>query len=166
MNPENKKEGMGKLKELAWDIRICMMATGLFKEPFSAVPMTTKKIDSNGDIWFLSREDSEHNRNIKVDNKTELLYSDPTKMEFLSVSGKSEIINEKNKLKELYDEEADSWLEGPDDPRLTAIKFTPEKAHYWDTQTNKYEALYHLGIATIAGEEKHSGEEGDLDLNH
>lgn len=160
MNPESKIAGMGKLKELAEDIGICMMATGLFKAPFSAVPMTTKKIDSKGNIWFLSLRDSEHNQNIIADNKVELLYSDPTKMEFLSVSGRAEIIDEKSTLEDFYDEEIDSWLEGFDDPRLTAIKFTSEKAHYWDTQTNKYETLYHLGIVAITGEEKDSGEEG------
>lgn len=162
MENSKKKDAKEKLRELAGDIRICMMVTGWGKQDFCAVPMTTKKIDASGAIWFLSLKNSEHQVNIAENDRVELLYSDPTKMEFLSISGMAKIHTDQSILEELYDEDADVWFEDANDPRLSAIEVVPDKAYYWDTQTNKYEALYHLGIATITGEEKHSGDKGEL----
>lgn len=166
MEAENfkKHEGKNRLKELAEDIKICMMITGLHKNELNAVPMTTKKVDDEGNIWFLSLKNSLHNRQIHNDPKVQLLYSDPVKMEFLNISGNAEISQDRAFLEDLFDEETDNWFEEIENEKLTAIKFIPGKAHYWDTQTNKYEALYHLGIATLTGEEKHSGDKGKLSL--
>lgn len=162
MKSSNKKDATGKMKELIGDIEICMMVTGWDAAPFCAVPMTTKKVDLAGNIWFLSLKNSEHNQNITNNENVELLYSDPSKMEFLSISGKAKILGDKAIIKELYDEEMDRWYEGADDSKLTAIEISPGKAYYWDTQTNKYETLYHLGIAALTEEDKHESSKGEL----
>lgn len=164
MEKSIKKDAMGRLKTMAEDIGVCMMVTGWGSAPFCAVPMTTKKVDSNGNLWFLSLKNSEHNENITKNEQVELLYSDPSKMEFLCITGTAKMHLEKPVLKELYDEETDHWLDGLEDSKLSAIEIIPEKAHYWDTQTNKYETLYHLGIAALTSDEKSKDEEGELEL--
>lgn len=160
----NKEEAKKKLKELVEDIKVGMMVTGLTKEPFNAIPMTTKKVDEEGNIWFLSSKKSEHNQNITNNNKVELLYSDPSDMEFLSISGTATISTQKNILEELYNKTTDAWFDGEDDPNITAIKFIPDEAYYWDNKTNKYKALYKMGIAAITGDEKDVGEKRKLNL--
>lgn len=162
MENSNKKDATGKLKELAEDIEVCMMVTAMGANPFCAIPMTTKKVDESGNLWFLSQKDSEHNQRIIADHRLELLYSDPSKMEFLRISGTAKIHTDKAVLKALYDRETDKWFEDGDDSQLTAIEVTPDKAHYWDTQSNKYETLYHLGIAALTKDRKHENEEGEL----
>ncbi|HET8753257.1 MAG TPA: pyridoxamine 5'-phosphate oxidase family protein [Salinimicrobium sp.] len=159
-----KKEAREKLKDLVEDIKVGMMVTALDKRPLSAVPMTTKKIDDAGNIWFLSSKTSEHNQNILNNKEVHMLYSDPSDMEFVSVSGIAEIITDKQTLKDLYDKATDIWFDGVDDPNLTAIKFIPDDAYYWDPKHNKYVTLYKLGIAALTGDQKDIGEKGKLDL--
>lgn len=158
----NKPEANKKMKSLVEDIRIAMMVTGFEQTPLDAVPMATKKVDDTGDIWFLSLRSSEHNQNIKNTGAIQLLYSKPSDMEFLSVYGTGEIVTEKEKLKELYEEKSDSWFDGVNDPELTAIKFTPSEAYYWDTKGNKYVTLLKMGAAAITGNDKDVGEKGKL----
>src|SRR5690606_3368708 len=104
----NNEEAREKLKDLVEDIRVAMMVTGLGKIPLNAIPMTTKEVDENGDIWFLSLRTSEHNSNITESNQVQLLYSDPSDMEFVSVYGTAEIVTNREMLDELYDSMADA----------------------------------------------------------
>ena len=166
MSTENlsHKEAREKLKGLVEDIRVAMMVTGLNKIPLSAVPMTTKDFDDEGNIWFLSLRNSEHNMNIAANNQVQLLYSDPSDMEFVSVFGMGEIVTNREILEELYDDMSDAWFDGVKDPNLTAIKFHPQEAYYWNNKSNKYVSLYKLGIAALTGKDKDIGEKGKLEL--
>jgi general stress protein 26 len=160
----NKPEAKEKMKSLAEDIKIAMMVTGFEQKPLDAIPMTTKKVDEAGNIWFLSLRSSEHNQNIERTGAIQLLYSKPSDMEFLSVYGTGEIVTEKDVLEDLYEKTTDSWFDGVNDPQLTAIKFTPSEAYYWDTKSNKYVTLLKMGAAAITGNDQDIGRKGKLKL--
>lgn len=157
-------EAKNKLKSLVEDIKIGMMVTGFDKKPLDAIPMTTKKVDDAGNIWFLSLRSSEHNQNIKKTGAVQLLYSKPSDMEFVSVYGTGEIFTDKDTLEKLYDNTSDNWFDGVNDPELTAIKFTPSEAYFWDTKTNKYVALLKMGVGAVTGNDQDIGEKGKLKL--
>ncbi|GGD93802.1 hypothetical protein GCM10011312_16950 [Planktosalinus lacus] len=72
-----EKGAIEKIKSLAEKIKIAMILTNLKERPISVNPMTTKKVDETGAIWFLSQLKSEHNVNIQLDSKVQLIYSDP-----------------------------------------------------------------------------------------
>lgn len=166
MSTENlsSTEAKEKLKKLVEDIKITMMVTGLGKIPLNSVPMTTKEVDKDGNIWFLSLKESEHNINIKEDNQVQLLYSKPSDMEFLSVFGNAEIVTDRKVIEEIYNKMSDTWFDGVDDPSLTAIKFQPQEAYYWNSKSNKYVTLYKLGIAALTGKNKDIGEKGKMNI--
>lgn len=160
----NDAEARKKLRKLADDIKFCMMVTGLGKIPLNAVPMTTKKIDGDGNFWFLSAKESEHNRNIVEKNQVQLLYSKPSDMEFVSVFGTAEVVTDRAIIEELYSKMSDTWFDGVDDPSATAIRFVPQEAYYWDSKSNKYISLFKLGIAAMTGKDQDIGEKGKLNI--
>ncbi len=154
-----------KLKEMVDNIDFAMMETGLGKRPTHIIPMSTKKIDDDGQLWFLSNDSSEHNANIRGDGYLQLIYSDPNEMEFLTIYGTAEISKEKKVLEELYGKADDTWFDGVDDPNLSAIRVQPKEAHYWDTQSGKFITLFKIGLGAISGKKQDIGKEGDLHLN-
>lgn len=166
MSIENltSKEALDKMTELVDDIKFGMLLTDLKTQPISAVPMTTKKVDKNGNIWFLSGLNSEHNSNILKSSEVQLLYSDPSDMEFISIYGKASVVTEKSVLEELYTKKDDAWFTGLDDPNLTALKIVPQEAYYWDTKDNKYVSLFKMGVAAVTGDKVDVGEKGKLNL--
>lgn len=166
MSIENytSKEAQEKMTKLVEDIKFTMLLTDLNSQPISAIPMTTKKVDEKGDIWFLSGLNSDHNRNIVQSRDVQLLYSDPNKMEYISIYGEATVVTEKNILEELYSKQDDAYFTGVDDPNLTALKIVPREAYYWDTKQNKYMELFKMGIAALTGDQKDVGEKGRLDL--
>lgn len=166
MSKENlyNEDAKNKISKLAKDIDFAMMATNLSQQPLSVIPMSTKKVDEDGNIWFLSGKDSDHNKDIEQDPKTQLIYSDPGSMEFLSVYGEGSISTEKLIIKELYSSADDTWFDGADDPNITAIKFKPSEAHYWDTDSNKLVSLFKIGKGAVTGEKQDVGESGHMKM--
>lgn len=160
----NNTEALDKMRALVDDIKFAMLLTDLQTQPLSAIPMTTKRVDRNGHIWFLSGLNSDHNRNIVKSPSVQLLYSDPSDMEFISIYGKASVVTDKAALEDLYDKKDDAWFTGVDDPNLTALKIVPEEAYYWDTKQNKYISLFKMGIAALTGETADIGEKGKLNL--
>ena len=157
-------EANAKIKQLAESIDFAMLCTDLLTQPFHAIPMSTKRVDDDGAIWFLSGKDSKHNSNILRDPSVQLIYADPSSMRFLNVAGKALIVVEKSTLESLYQKSDDAWFSGNDDPNLTAIKIDPQSAHYWDVQGGRLVALWKMGVAAITGLHADIGQQGELSV--
>ena len=155
-------DAISKLKGLATSIDFALMATQLDKLPLHAIPMSTKKVDSKGNIWFLSGKDSTHNKNINKNPQVQLFYSKAMAMEFLTVYGKAEIVIDQIIIDDLYQSSDDNWFNGKTDPNISAIKVVPEDAHYWDTKDNMFISLIKMGVGTVTGEKKDLSEQGNL----
>jgi general stress protein 26 len=151
-----------KIKELAEAIDFGMLCTDLSIQPFHAVPMSTKRVDEDGAIWFLSGGDSTHNANIARDGVSQLIYANPKAMQFLIIYGQSSIHTERTLLESLYSKTDDAWFRGVDDPNLTALKIVPLAAHYWDVKGNTLVALLQMGVAAMTGAKADVARHGNL----
>lgn len=158
------KEAREKIKSLVEDIKTGILVTDMTAKPLSAIPMTAKQVDDQGAIWFLSRSDSDRNKHIEKDSDVQLLFSDNSDKEYISIFGEAFIETNREVLNDLYSKVDDAWFEkGKDDPKLTGIKVNPKEAYYWDTKTNKYITLFKIGMAA-AGKDTDIGEKGKLEL--
>ncbi len=158
----SKAESLKKLKDLATSIDFAFLATDLQQQPLDAIPMSTKRVDDDGSIWFLSGANSDHNKNIQKDSKAQLFYSKPGDFQFLSVYGEAYITRERPILESLYGKSDDAWFDGVDDPNLTAIKFRPLSARYWDSKSNKIVSLLKIAYGAVTGQDTDLGETGSL----
>lgn len=164
MSTENlyHQEAKDKIKELAMSIDYTMLISALDANPFHSVPMSTKKVDKEGNIWFLSGKESEHNKNIFDDKHTYLIYSDPSSMQFLKLYGEAFVVTDKLIIENLYGKGDDIWFDGPEDTSLTAIKFVPTEAYYWEPKSNSFVTLFKMGVGLLTGDQTEIAEEGKL----
>lgn len=153
MKTENltSEKAIEKMAKLVRDIKICFFLTDLKKQPINAVPMITKKVDEHGNIWFLSRLDSEHNSNLTKDPQVQLLYSHPTEMEYLSVFGNASIVSDKKLIEKFHTAEDDTWFRDTDASKYSAIKIVPEEAYFWDSSGNTFNKLFKRGLTDALG---------------
>ena len=159
----NRQEANTKIKELAENADICLFTTTLTKLPLTTRPMSTRSVDDDGSIWFFSRRDSNKNREIAIDNRVQLFYSNFSRSEYLSLYGKATILSDKHKAKELWSAIAKTWFnKGYDDPDLTLIKIEPEDGYYWDTKDGKVISLLKMVAGAVAGKEFNTGVEGSV----
>src|ERR1700761_2686110 len=125
-------EAAKKIKELAEQAQSCFFCTDLSSgKPFATRPMSPQKVDEQGNVWFLSADDSHKNAAIQKDPSVQLLFQGSHHSVFISLYGTATISKDKEKIKELWEPIVKTWFtEGEDDPRITVIKVEPQDGYY------------------------------------
>ena len=159
------KEAIEKINGLVKANDICLFTTDLTNLPLATCPMSTQQVDEEGNLWFFSGADSEHNGNLASDDRVQLFYSNKSNYEFLSIYGEAVVIKDKKKAKELWNPMVKTWFhEGVDDPNLTLIKVTPSDAYYWDTKSNKLVSVLKIVTGALIGKTMDNGVEGSIKI--
>ena len=119
-------------------IGTCMMVTkqggSLHGRPMQALPDPEAEA-----VWFLSDAASHKEEEITADPSTCLTFVDPEDDVYVSVSGEVELVHDREKLAELWSPEAEDYFEGPDDPNIVLLRFTPRIAGIWDGSESDYD---------------------------
>ena len=157
-------EAIEKIRELLDHNQLAMMATKLNSMPFSVCPMTTQEIDSKGKLWFFTPKDSDHYRNLEVDNRLHLTYANQSDQEYLSIYGTAKHTEDKEKIEELWSPFLKVWFDGKDDPNLSLLCVTIKDAYYWDQKYNKAITLFKMAKAAITGEKDNTNNQGELKI--
>ena len=157
------QDAIDKLKELIKSESICFFCTQLTQQPITTRPMSTQKVDEEGNIWFMSSIKSSKNAEIEMNNSVQLFYANPSDYEFLTVSGSASITTDREKIYEMWTPFAKAWFQdGKDDVDISLIKVTPESAYYWDTKNNKMISMIQMLASIVTGSAPDDGVEGTL----
>lgn len=159
-----KEDAKDRIKRMAETIDFAMMGTNFSVQPLHVVPMSTKKVDEVGALWFLSNKNSAHNAHIEKGERAQLIYSNPKNLEFMTLYGHAFIRTDMAVLKDLYTKSDDAWFRGVDDPNLTAIQIKPTEGYYWDPKSNALAALFESDMTSDSGKDTDMGEEGKIVL--
>jgi general stress protein 26 len=157
-------EAWKKLKELAEQADSCFFCTNIKTGlPFSTRPMSPQKIDEDGNLWFLSANDSEKNAEIKTDPFVQLLFQGSAHSDFLTAYGTAEISEDKALIDELWQPILKTWFtEGKDDPRISVIKVSVTQGYYWDNKHGNAVAFVKMIAGAIIGKTLDDSIEGKL----
>jgi general stress protein 26 len=83
-------------------------------------------------VWFLTFAHSLKLREIGEHDHVLVSYANPSKYEYVSLSGRAKIVKDPQRVKEFWSEAFRVWFpSGPDDPELTLISVEVEEAKYW-----------------------------------
>ncbi len=153
-----------KIKELTGKASTCFFCTNVKTGmPFATRPMAIQEVDDQGNIWFLSANDSHKNQEIMADSFVQLLFQGSDYTDFLSLHGLATISEDKAKIKELWKPILKTWFtEGEDDPRISVIKFDPDGGYYWDTKHNMAVGLVKRIAGAIMGKTMDDSIEGRI----
>lgn len=157
------REAIEKIKKICDDTRTTMFCSNLGARPFSSTPMATQKVEEDGTIWFFSGKDSDRNADLKREPEAQLIWSSESNEEYLSLYGRAEVVFDQQKAEEIWSPEVKVWFqEGPTDPNLSLIRFTPQDGYYWDTQHGKVVAFAKMAASYVTGETMDDGVQGRI----
>lgn len=162
----SSEDAVKKFKDLVESVNICMFTTIDDSNNIFSRPMSTVKIDDEGNAWFFTNEYSEKIQEVSRDNSVTLIYAHPGKNVYVSVRGSSTIILNKKQIQELWNPLLKAWFPlGMDDPKLCLVKVTTEDAHYWNSHSSKM-VVYFKMLKAIANREKYEEQDaGKLKLS-
>ena len=151
MQDHAQRDGIEKVADLVKDIRTAMLVTldqhGL---PRSR-PMSTQDARFDGTLWFFTPLDSEKVNEIERNPRVNVAYSSPGSESYLSVSGTAEVVNDRAKIRELWNPIMRSWFDGAEDPNIRLIRVDVDEAEYWDTPGGKVASLIGLVKGVVMG---------------
>jgi general stress protein 26 len=155
----DKKDVIAHLGELIHGIQVAMMTTVEEDGSLRSRPMWTHDRDFDGQLWFFTREHSAKVGEVEHDHHVNLSYAEPSKDHFVSVSGRCRVVQDRQKIHELWNPTLKAWFpDGVDDPEIALLCVTVEKAEYWDTPSSRMVQLAGFVKAVLTGEAYEPGE--------
>src|SRR5690349_14843461 len=103
-----KKDKSKKIIEMLTDHKTTMLVTHDKQGGLVSRPMTTQKPEFDGDVWFFVSSDADVIEEIEADPEVNIAYS--IKNNYLSLSGKAEMVDDDEKKKELWYPELKHWF--------------------------------------------------------
>ena len=125
-------ENIQKVRDIIKGTRIAMLTHVDEDGRLVSKPMATQEVDFDGTVRFIAERASDQGMDIQKNTNVNVAYSGNGA--WVSLSGKARIVNDTDKLRELWSSFTGSWLEGgPENPNNVLIEIDADTAEYWDT---------------------------------
>jgi len=163
---QNRDEQIKKLRELIKDIDIGMLTTIDEDGSLHSRPMSTNsEVEFDGDLWFFTYASSHKVTEVEQHQQVNVSFSDPHKQNYVSVSGKAQLVRDRTKLQELWKPQLKAWFPKElDEPDIALLKVSVEKAEYWDAPSSFVAHTIGLVKAVTTGEKPNVGENEKVTL--
>jgi len=161
---DSREEAIVKLKDLIEDIDFAMLTT-VNGGQLRSRPMSTQEFDFDGDLWFFTSDNTHKVDEIERDNRVNVAYAKPEDNVYISVSGKAQLVKDREKIEELWNPILKAWFpKGLDDPTLSLLKVSVEEAEYWDSPSSTIVQLVGFVKALVTGKPADGGDHGKVNL--
>jgi general stress protein 26 len=147
-------EARTTLWALIKDIRFAMFTTRHGNGHLHSRPMTTQNsnLDDDSNLWFFMSRGSEPVADLAHEPIVNVVYADPGKDSYVSVSGTAKVVEDLAKKQQLWSKMAEAWFPGgATDPDLALVCVTITHANYWDVKDSKIVQLFKLAKAAVTG---------------
>ena len=161
---DTRQESIEKLKSLLEGIDFCMLTT-INGGQLRSRPMSTQEMDENGDLWFFTSDETHKVDEIEADSRVNAAYSKVNDNTYVSVSGRAELVKNREKIEELWNPILKAWFpDGLDDPHLSLLRVSVEEAEYWDSPNSKIVQIVGFVKALVTGQQAKGGDHGKVSL--
>ena len=161
---DTRQESVDKLKGLIEGIDFCMLTT-IDRGHLRSRPMSTQEFEFDGDLWFFTSDNTHKVEEISKDNRVNVSYSKPGDDTYVSVSGRTEVVKDREKIEKYWSPVLKAWFpEGMDDSHLCLLRVAVEQAEYWDVPSGKIVQLIGFVKALATGQEASYGENKKIDF--
>ena len=128
----NREDAIAKIGKLIKDIHIAMLTTVAENGSLHSRPMAAQNTPFNGEVVFLTSDNSGKADEIKQDAQVSLCFSD-AKSSFVTMAGRASLSNDRALIDALWNPMYKAWFpEGQGDPSIRILRVHVDTAEYWD----------------------------------
>jgi general stress protein 26 len=147
---ETEQAQREKLAELLQDMPIAMLTTFAGGRPRS-VPMARQEVQASDELWFITSRGAAFVDAIRSEPTVSLTFS--SRDSWVALVGRAAIVDDRDKLAELWNTFAEAWLPGgPDNPEATLLRVDVDNAEYWDTPGGRIASLLSFAKTKLTGD--------------
>ena len=151
---------------LIHDIPIAMVVTHDGRgEHMRARPMALRPVREEGAIYFLTDADAPKAGEVLSKNTVCLALADNKSQKYVSIAGHAEIIDDRDRVKEIWSVYDKAFWSDANDPRIRILRVTPESAEFWEGAGMVVTAVK-LAAAIASGERINLGEDKKVEFCH
>lgn len=162
---QDRQSSIEKLNTLIKDIKFAMLTTAEPDGTLRSRPMATQQAPFDGDLYFFTYGHSPKVEEAQQDHNVNLSYADPDDNVYVSVSGKAQLLRDRQKMEQLWNPIYKAWFpKGLDEPDIALLKVNVEQAEYWDSTNNKIVQLAGFVKALVTGTPAKGGENEKINL--
>lgn len=125
-------EHIDRIWELARRIGVAMFVTW-DGEAQRARPLAATLEKEENAIYFLTDVHGQKDDQITEFPNVSVNFADHKHSKYVAISGRAEVLNDREKIKDLWSPFAKAWWDSPEDPAIRVIRLTPADAELWDS---------------------------------
>lgn len=163
MTDTTREEGIRKIAGIIKDIKFAMLTTQTEGGQLQSRPMTTQQFEFDGDLWFLWSREASGLHDLQARPQVNVSFSDNRGHNYVSVSGRGELVEDQAKVNELWSDFYKAYYDGPEDPKIALVKISADGAEYWDGE-GRLTSLIKMAAAAVSGAKPKMGENETVKL--
>ena len=130
-SPEENKHLSSQIE----GIKVAMLTTIGPDGSLRSRPMATLPVAFDGTLWFFTNADSPKVDEVQHEQHVNVSYDDWEDHRYVSISGRATLIQERQRLEELWTPILMTWFPlGLEDPQLALLRVEADSWEYWDCQ--------------------------------
>lgn len=143
---------LATLRDKVEDVKFGMFTTTNPDLSLSSRPMTSQQIDTQGQLWFFTSDESTFVKNLAAQPLVNVTFAEPDDSLYVSISGRAMLIKNREKAEELWNPMVGTWFPGGlNDPHLALINVDIHSAEYWDVTSSKMTQLLAMAKGVLTG---------------
>jgi len=160
----DKESDIEHVWKLIHDIPVAMVVTHEgHGENMRARPMAVRPAKDEGLIYFLTDAQTPKAEEVRHNQSVCLALSDNKSQKYVSISGRAEVIDDRERVKKYWSVYDKAFWPDKDDPRIRVLRVTPESAEFWEGDGRVVTAVK-LAAAIASGERMNVGENEKVGL--
>ncbi|TFZ46149.1 general stress protein [Stenotrophomonas maltophilia] len=162
---DTRAEHIAQLAELIKDVEVAMFTTTGVDGRLYSRPLATQQVTFDGDLWFVITADSPKVAEIALDPHVNVAYASPSKNTYVSVAGRAGIVDDREKIEELWSPAMKLFFPGgKDDPNLRLIHVRADSAEYWNGPGTLLGKALSFVLSAVQDEPGQLADNGFIDL--
>jgi general stress protein 26 len=164
----NQEEQRDRFDDLVRNFSTAMLVTHAGNGELRGRPMTVASVAPDGDVWFATGINSTKADELLVDRRVAVVMQESSR--FVSLTGEAEVVVNRAKATELWNEAWRPWFPaGPDDPELALVHVRAFEAEFWDTHGLRgarllFDAIRHAARGERMGATDSTGTHGRIPM--
>ncbi len=168
MDVRRDSDAVDKVHDMIGKAQFAMFGTYDAEGICHSRPMAAVHQERDSDVealWFFTRADSRKIAEIGQDPRVTIDYADPSSQNYISVTGRAEILDDRDRIEALWSEPLRTWFpDGSGDPSIRLLRVVMDTAEYWDSPSSAMVFAYGYAKARLTGEPPSPGDVAQVEL--